>query len=406
MTATTRNCLLLGWAVVCLAATGCVPQAVWLPDSSGFIYTDALTGGEQILLYDIAKGESRVIAKNTAAFTINPAVSPDGKRVAFARFTEAKDPERGKMREEDKLGVTICDLTGKDVQVSKEFEWALGKDLSINLAPPRDAELYWSPKGDKVLVSARGRTGLYDIKADKLTMVLGKRSPLVFGNTPIRPDGKGFLLFSEDDWDGPRNQQTPGIIFVDWDGKVQAIKLTNFKLDDNRPSEALPLVLPQVHASSWNKDLAEVRWGRKAFRIDTAKLEAKQEKLEGETDKDGRPIQQKFQFPGNGPTVRLVETRAREIEMWEQKEDLGAGEFRVEVLADGHKQPKVLVEKHSGLVQLLPAPNGDYLLIDCIRFRMEAGKKMVPDFGRTLLLLNRKGEVVKKIEQTLLKPEK
>src|SRR5207248_7817817 len=89
----------------------------WLPDSSGFVYTDS---GEfqQLIHYDVAKGERRVLVEKLPAATMWPALSPDGKTVAVARLVRAQGMEKTL-----NLQVIEYDLKGKETHRSAEFLW-------------------------------------------------------------------------------------------------------------------------------------------------------------------------------------------------------------------------------------------------------------------------------------------
>jgi Tol biopolymer transport system component len=103
-------------AFMLLTISGCIPVA-WLPDSSGFIYTDG-TDLEQLVHYDVAKGERRVLVEKMSASTFWPAVSPDGKKVAVARLV--RDADQSKTQT---MQVFMYDLQGKEIQRSTEFPW-------------------------------------------------------------------------------------------------------------------------------------------------------------------------------------------------------------------------------------------------------------------------------------------
>ena len=107
---------LLGLVIACLWITGCVPSVGWLPDSSGIVYT-AGKDFNQLILYDLKKGEPQVLVADTGAGTLWPAVSPDGKRIAVAKVII--EPKQKQTR----LQVIIYDRQGKEVQRSKTLDW-------------------------------------------------------------------------------------------------------------------------------------------------------------------------------------------------------------------------------------------------------------------------------------------
>src|SRR5580658_1466530 len=87
-----------------IASMGCIPTVVWLPDSGGIIYTTTdwpgLDGGSfipkelqgRLIQYDLKTKSARTIAK-AETNTIQPALSPNGKRIAVARINLEKDKQ-------------------------------------------------------------------------------------------------------------------------------------------------------------------------------------------------------------------------------------------------------------------------------------------------------------------------
>ncbi len=70
-------------ALLPITLTGCVDGITWLPDSSGFIYTEE--DGVRLMHFDMTKGTAQTLVADTKCQTLWPAVSPDGKRIALAR---------------------------------------------------------------------------------------------------------------------------------------------------------------------------------------------------------------------------------------------------------------------------------------------------------------------------------
>lgn len=134
-------------ALLPLTATGCFPGITWLPDSSGFVYSGGKEG-EQLMLFDLAKGSPQTLVTDTKSKTLWPTVSPDGKRIAVGRFVH--DKKKG-----GTLQIFIYDLQGQLSQKSSVFPIGDIGDKGGDLIP---TELFWAPN-NKIVVSAWTETG-------------------------------------------------------------------------------------------------------------------------------------------------------------------------------------------------------------------------------------------------------
>src|SRR5262249_52509859 len=141
-----------------LASAGCVPGVCWLPDSSGIIYT----GGkkyDRLLQYDLAEGKPKVLVADTGAPTLWPAVSPDGRKIAVARVgIDGKDRAT--------VQVILYGRDGKELKRSKVFPWVETKKGPGELAPgkeekPLAPQLFWAPRGERIVVDLLGCSGIY-----------------------------------------------------------------------------------------------------------------------------------------------------------------------------------------------------------------------------------------------------
>ena len=361
------SALLLG----CLC--GCVPTGVWLPDSSGYLYT-AGKDGTHLMVYDVAKGTARFLVKSDKWGAAVPAVSPDGKQIGLARFTQLGEAPR--------VQITVYDLSGKEVQRSESFPWKDPQQAFESDGPKPQPQLYWSPSGDKLLLLAGDRPTIYDLKKKTQTRLL-ERLPMVIGNKLSRPDGKGFLLGGG------------SLHYIDWSGEDNKIALKNFTLNADQDVNLAAMALaPHIYSTKWDGDAALIRWSTRQMRIDTKKLEATLEEVKAEQTADKKTIQQSFSFGKDGPTVRVVELVARDFDNKNERTDGGYGQFRIELLKPGEAKPKVLVEKFAGCTQLLPSPNQKLLVIECgvSPFQEKAALK------RLILLVNARGEVLTEID--------
>src|SRR5262249_37309966 len=323
-----------------LLAAGCIPLGmVWLPDSSGFIYP-AGQNAHQIMFYDAAKREHRVLIEDTGATTLFPGLSPDGKRIAVARIYLGEDNS-------EMAQVVIYDKDGKELHRSPETKWrqaqAQKKEENVGTI------VFWDRAGKRVLFSApfQGndvQTGLYDPGTKQFRSIAGVLLP--FGGTPVRPDGKGFLVAGGGE---------KAIAFVDWEGHKQNLKLDPEAAADN--DRAGILSFPWCFASQWDGDRAQVSYKHWRIRLDTKKGAASLDKRpDAEARVDDFFLQHQYTFAGG------VKVRALVHEDKEGKLD----KSRLEIITPGADKPRVLVEQGKGLFGFSPSPNKKLLAIWCV----------------------------------------
>jgi len=333
-----RLASLLPYTLVVLAA-GCVPLGmVWLPDSSGFIYP-AGKQAEQIMFYDAAKREHRVLVENTGATTLIPALSPDGKRIAVCRIRRAEG-------QGESAQVMIYDKDGKEIHQSPILTW---KQTGEQDEGRYGTTIFWDRAGKKLLFCAplekEPQTGVYDPDSKKLQTVPGLLLP--FGGSPIRPDDKGYLVLAGVD--------KPEAAFVDWEGKKQKLELDPETTADNDRRGLL--AFPWCFPSGWDRDAAVVSYKEWRIRLDTKKRVGTLEKrpaAEARVEKD--VIQQQHEFAGS------VKVRALIREDAEGKEQKG----RLEILTPGADKPKIVVSEAKGLFGFSPSPDKKLLAVWCV----------------------------------------
>ncbi len=174
----------------------------------------------RLIHYDLKTKSTRIIAK-AETNTIQPALSPNGKQIAVARLNLEKDKQ-------PTLQVVVYDLEGKEIQHSKLFEWGGVPKYDIEVGIQKYSQLFWASRENKVLVYANKHSAIYDLGKDHFVM-LGEAVPSIFGTTPVRPDGKGFLLANAEN----------DVSFVDWEGKESAIAMPDVKKRNVRLYEIL-----------------------------------------------------------------------------------------------------------------------------------------------------------------------
>jgi hypothetical protein len=355
-------------AALLLILGGCINGVGWLPDSSGFVFT---TASGKLIHYDLKKRAAKVLVEDTKSNTYWPAVSPDGKQIAVARLAIGADKKA-------ELHVVVYDFAGKTVHESPPLSWgamAKGPPEDINSA----TQLFWSPDGAKLLIygsvnATDGTTGLYDIKSKKAE-TWERTIPTAFGGTPIRPDGKGFLVakLTLD------TQKLAGFDFVNWSGKSARINVDDVAGDQDR---ILQLVWPVLRTSEWRGNVATVATLQGRVLIDTEKATLTRAAVEPDDFKlERRDIWSELKLGG----VRICVLADA---------DKGTVE-NFEVVAHDTKRKKslILVEEASDrMVVLLPSPDKKFAVV-----RVYEGDRRGPG-ADMLYVVNEYGRVLQTLD--------
>jgi Tol biopolymer transport system component len=332
----------------------------------------------QLVHFDVEKKESRVIVDKIESSTVWPAVSPDGKRVAVARFSK-----------DDKDGVTgeieIYDLQGKKVHQSKSFPWC---DLS---EPSRNYPcLFWSPKDDRIVVTTSCMTGCYNVRTDVLELVKKEAGPLILGGTPIRPDGKGCLMLALE-------RGAFQLKLMQFDGSERTIDIRPLEkllgVSDEYSDSTLNLVQipmwPLFTPSWWDGNTAVVGCNRDnaTIRFDTV---AKTTAITAPR-KDGNLIEQVidaeqavFDLRGD-VSIHLVRSSEKNPKTGNKGDSC-----RVVAVNRKTRKEEVLLAKEASVPIAVPSPDGRYLVLSFSNVESDTPSKM--------LVINDKGELVAKLE--------
>ncbi len=343
-------------ATLAAGSAGCIPPGIaWFPDSTGFVYT----GGKdkkQLMVFEVGQKKGRALPVK-AGSPAWPAVSPDGKRIALAWTTHIPSFWADNT---DRLTVLIVDRAGKVVHRAADIE---DVDYSEIL------QVWWSPRGDRLLISAETWARIYDVQTKKLTRLPGPA--VTFGTTPVRPDGKVLLLL---------HLEKLQYHLVDWDGKEQVIKPILTTLLKNSRDERFQMVrFPLSPDSGWDGKVASATGLGSRFRVDTGRLSVTNE--DDKASKIYNPyVRRHHVFPG-----RVAVHAGGPLE--------GPGKVgtpRIELVRPG-KPPEVLVEKMY-FVLFFPSPDGKFLAVHW-------ADDIAAAFGVTkqqdrILVLNARGEVV------------
>jgi hypothetical protein len=344
--------LALALGGVLLPISGCIPVG-WLPDSSGFIYT----GGrefDRLIHYDLATGEHRVLLEKMPAHTPTVAISPEGKRIAVAHLRRGKDRNMP-----ETMQVLIYDLKGKLLHSSAEFPWGANRRRGEDDHP--NTGVFWVAQAGTLLVQdygEPGRTGIYNLQKDTMQRVLDG-TPSVYGGTPVRPDGKRFLVMGDQPGAGPE----PEMFLVDWKGEKERIP-PKWEIKDQKihGDEILGLLqAPWKGTSEWQGQVALATYGTLRVRIDTEKRTGIIDELRREdATVDGKELLQRYAFPRSGIKLRLVLAEKTKSNNPVAPEDV---HLHLQLVPPGEKKPKLLLQIRNGFSRLSPSPDGKWVAI-------------------------------------------
>lgn len=256
-------------AVLVCILSGCVHGVAWLADSSGFVFT---TAKGHLIAYDIATKKQRILLTDWAAATTSwPGMSPDGKRIALGQLKPVADQMA--------LQIEVCDLQGKIEFRSKELKLAGFTEADDEFSPynAQHTQVVWSPDAKQILVYASNiesnseSTILYDIASKKFT-VWNDEVPAYFGGSPVRPDGKGFLLV---------DRKIAKYSWVDWTGSRKPVRAVGFDpVDPNRGPGAIPFSpFSALSDSRWDGARAIMVFTDTRYVVDTQALQLTVEKV-------------------------------------------------------------------------------------------------------------------------------
>jgi hypothetical protein len=325
----------------------------WLPDSSGFVYT-AGKDFDRLIHYDLVTGQRRVLVEKMPAHAPTVALSPDGKRIAVAHLRRGQDRSKP-----ETMQVLLYDLKGKLVHQSPEFHWGANRRKGEEDFP--NTGVFWVASAGVLLVQdygEPGRTGIYDLQKDTLPHLLDG-TPCVYGGTPVRPDGKGFLLLGG----VPPEPPEPELFFVDWQGKKQSIALKRQGKDEKTDPESISALLhsPWKGTSQWQGHVAQVTSGTLRIRIDTEKQTGLIDALRSEdATVDGKELLQHYAFAKGGMQLRLLlveKTKSRDAIPDEILH------LHLEMIRAGEKKAKLLLKLQNGACCLSPSPDGKWVAI-------------------------------------------
>ena len=214
--------------VLCaLLLGGCIDlegNIVWLPDSSGFLFTR----DGAVVLYDVNRRAERTVVSCDwiKAGKGRVAVSPDSKQVALIRMHTKKESIEHQ--------VQVFDMNGRLIAESRT--------LRLHCRPadePRDEKVEcgaaeWSPRGDHIVFWAMADDepclGIYDVEMNSIKAMpqLMPYPSCLFGANCCVPDGDGVLAVrkvrKDEDEGEERDTTKRELVYVAWDGWVYDIE--------------------------------------------------------------------------------------------------------------------------------------------------------------------------------------
>jgi hypothetical protein len=343
--------VLLGLSAL-LTVGGCLPVG-WLPDSSGFVYTGRREF-DRLIHYDLATGKRRVLIEKLPAGAPTVAISPDGKRIAVACLCRGRNKNKP-----ETMQVLLYDLQGKLIHNSPQFNWGANRRAGEDDHPNTGA--FWVARAGVLLIQdyeEPGRTGIYDLGKDVMRKVL-EGTPCVYGGTPVRPDGKGFLMVGGVPPAVPESE----LFFVDWKGESQRIPLKwEIKNEKIHPDAGLGLLLfPWKGTSEWQGPVARVTYGTLRIQTDTEKRTGILDELRhSDATVDGKELLQHYAFARGGIKLRvlLAERTKRADSIGDEDVHL-----HLEMIRPGEKKPRVLQKIQNGSYYFSPSPDGKWVAI-------------------------------------------
>jgi hypothetical protein len=277
----------------------------------------------------------------------------------------------------------VYDLKGKVVHESKSIAWG-SRDQKPDDNMNTTTQLFWDPAGTKLLIygsihSRYGTTGIHDLNSGATTL-FERTVPSVYGITPIRPDGKGFVLAKL----SKKGEKLDELSWVDWQGKVKPVRAPFDVKNDDLQTQ---LVWPVLRWSAWDGNMAIATTPAGRTRIDTLKADATLQPVERDvTSFEKETIWMRHTFP-TGIQV-LVLTPAAETK---EKNPFFTG--RTITWDPKEKKQLALVAKTDDhLVGLFAAPDQKHVV-----FRVWEGDRVGPGADK-IYLINAQGAVVETID--------
>ena len=263
---------------ILVGAGGCDERRIdWLPDSSGFVYTDK--GGSRVVHYDLVRKAKRVIAQEANANCVRPAVSPAGKAVAVVR--EEWVSVTGSRDVTVKTQIVIYDFEGRELRRSKVLERTDPREKAATETgtTTQASWVVWAGHADKILTP----WAIYDRAKDKWVPLAAV--PVALQVPACVPTPKGFLASGRAD-----GMDDYTVFFVDWDGWASEFK-ERFKEPDefNRSSAS----------GAWDGGVWRLTTSAGVYSFDTTTLKHEFKKqLDKGWEAAGKPVWF-HRFPGS-----------------------------------------------------------------------------------------------------------
>lgn len=199
-------------AAFALATAGCdycIEHVEWLPDSSGFVFTDREHA--RLVHFDVGKKARRVVVEAAGVRCPWPAVSPDGTQFALVSRTRTTTAGTRQVRYSEQ--VLIYDRQGKVTRRSQVLDSADTDPEPAGESGTRTVagHVCWKGHQDRLVVP----TAIYDRVKDRWVSIPG--TPCVLPVHEFAPTEKGFLTSrSVKAKDAVAERLV--LSFVDWDG--------------------------------------------------------------------------------------------------------------------------------------------------------------------------------------------
>jgi hypothetical protein len=384
-----------------LCASGCIARRpVWLPNSSGFLYTSTASEGGKVVVYqyDISTRARRTLGFANQHAVI-PGVSPDGKRVATVEVQRRTERESKPL-----MRVVTATMAG---QIESASGWYECDSISPELA------IEWPVVGSRLLLYDLGGVLLFDRSTGEFRRLHGVRVnvfTLLFGMPASLPDGTGFL--AQHDWDDP----AAPFVVVDWNGFERDVKATPSWLELMSKEQAQSQPQPGragrdetgrstssssdlIGAGGWEGATLRMRYKGGELVVNTrertAAFNGQPDALDAKTARESLIL-----YQGQAFSIRKRAVPRGAADPARAAQD-AKSVVRVELFRPGDGSARTLLEGDAAKVGVFVSPNKEYIVLMQLNLPVGEGPGTATgpaSEGRRFTIISSGGEVLDQFE--------